>query len=46
MMQDGLEKAATGTTSIDELTRVCGCPCQAQRRPTADPLALEEMMTK
>jgi type II secretory ATPase GspE/PulE/Tfp pilus assembly ATPase PilB-like protein len=38
MMQDGLEKAAAGTTSIDELTRVCGCPCQGQRHPAADSL--------
>jgi type IV pilus assembly protein PilB len=38
MMQDGLGKAAAGTTSVEELTRVCGCGYQELRHPVTDPL--------
>jgi type II secretory ATPase GspE/PulE/Tfp pilus assembly ATPase PilB-like protein len=42
LMQDGLEKAAAGTTSIEELTRVCGGASQERRHPAAESL-LESM---
>jgi type II secretory ATPase GspE/PulE/Tfp pilus assembly ATPase PilB-like protein len=42
MIHDGLEKAAAGVTSIEELTRVCGCGRRHEPlRPAADPLALQ-----
>jgi hypothetical protein len=44
MIQDGLEKAAAGMTSIEELTRVCGCGCHETRRPAADSPTLEEIV--
>jgi general secretion pathway protein E len=45
MTQDGLEKAAAGVTSLDELTRVCGCARRPEAlRPVTEPLALEEMI--
>jgi type II secretory ATPase GspE/PulE/Tfp pilus assembly ATPase PilB-like protein len=44
MVQDGLEKAAAGATSMDELTRVCGCRCQASCRPVAESPTLEEIV--
>ncbi len=47
LVQDGLEKAAAGVTSLEELTRVCGCGRHLEPlRPSADPLALEEMMAR
>ncbi len=47
LVQDGLEKVAAGVTSLDELTRVCGCGRHLERlRPSADPLALEEMIAR
>ncbi|MBM4026137.1 MAG: hypothetical protein FJ280_12130 [Planctomycetes bacterium] len=46
MMQDGLEKAAAGVTSLDELTRVCGGRHRESPRPVPEALALEEMMTR
>ncbi len=42
MVQDGLEKAAAGTTSIEELTRVCGSACGEPRHLAAESL-LESM---
>ncbi len=45
LVQDGLEKVATGVTSLDELTRVCGCGRHLEPlRPSTDPLTLEEMI--
>ncbi|MCU0914731.1 MAG: Flp pilus assembly complex ATPase component TadA [Planctomycetes bacterium] len=39
MMQDGLEKVVAGVTSLEELTRVCGCARRAESpRPAADPV--------
>jgi general secretion pathway protein E len=46
MMQDGLEKAAAGITSLDELTRVCGGRRHEPLDLVPDSLALEEMMTQ
>ncbi len=47
VVQDGLEKVAAGVTSLEELTRVCGCGRRLESvRPSADPLALEEMMAR
>jgi type II secretory ATPase GspE/PulE/Tfp pilus assembly ATPase PilB-like protein len=44
ILQDGLEKAATGLTSIEELARVCGCGRPiTSGRPAADPVL--EMIT-
>jgi type II secretory ATPase GspE/PulE/Tfp pilus assembly ATPase PilB-like protein len=45
MMQDGLEKAAAGVTSIEELTHVCGARRRNEiLRPATDPLTLEQMV--
>ena len=39
MVQDGLEKVAAGVTSLEELTRVCGCGRRHEStRPAADPV--------
>jgi len=44
MLQDGLEKAALGVTSIEEITRVCGCGHRSEPLPQpTDPLL--EMVT-
>jgi general secretion pathway protein E len=45
MTQDGLEKAAGGVTSIEEITRVCGGARRHESvRPAAGSLALEEIV--
>ncbi len=44
MFQDGLEKAAAGVTSIEEITRICGGRGEHQR-PSAEPLSFEEIIT-
>jgi type II secretory ATPase GspE/PulE/Tfp pilus assembly ATPase PilB-like protein len=47
MIQDGLEKVAAGMTSLDELMRICGYGRRPEPlRPSADSLALEEMMAR
>lgn len=46
MLQDGLEKVAAGTTSLDELTRVCGAGHRNELRPVAEPLSFEEIITR
>jgi type II secretory ATPase GspE/PulE/Tfp pilus assembly ATPase PilB-like protein len=38
LMQDGLEKATAGTTSLEELMRVCGSACQEPHHPVTDSL--------
>ncbi len=38
MVQDGMEKAAAAMTSLEELTRVCGCGCRETHRPAPDSL--------
>ena len=44
MMQDGLEKAAAGVTSLEELTRICGVHGRKSPRPPSDSLTLAEMV--
>ena len=47
MFQDGLEKVAAGTTSLEELTRICGRHHHNEpRRTVPDPLSFEEIIAR
>lgn len=46
MFQDGLEKAAAGLTSLEELTRVCGSRHSERLHPAAEPLSFDEIITR